>query len=155
DFRGRQPDAAPDAGRPRPGRRAAPPAGRGGGRGMILLCGIPSEPPLAMVIAALGAMGARHVVFNQRRFANAYAGFEICAGRMSGWLEIDGMGYPLDSVQGVYTRLMDFRKLPELKGVAENAREYRYCAALHDTLTRWCEISPARIVNRVAPMGSN
>lgn len=122
---------------------------------MILLCGIPSESPLALVAKGLDENGAPYAVFNQRQFANAAISFEISGGDVGGWLEMNGNGFQLDQIQGVYTRLMDFRRLPELEGVPETSDVYRYCAALHDTITRWCEISPARIVNRMAPMGSN
>jgi hypothetical protein len=122
---------------------------------MILICGIPSEPPLARVIEALDRIEAPYAVFNQRLFASSDMTFEIGAAGMSGWIELQGRRHPLDQVDAVYTRLMDFRVLPELKDTPEGSDDYRFCAALNDTLTRWCEISPARVVNRVAPMGSN
>jgi glutathione synthase/RimK-type ligase-like ATP-grasp enzyme len=122
---------------------------------MILLCGIPSEPPLALVAKALDESGAPHLFFNQRQFANAAISFEIMGGRAVGSLQIDGAVHDLDDIAGVYTRLMDYRRLPELAGVPESADAFRYCAALNDTLARWCEISDARVVNRMAPMGSN
>lgn len=122
---------------------------------MILLCGIPSEPPLARVIDALARIKARFVVFNQRHFGAADMAFEIGASGVSGFIELHGKRYRLAGITGVYTRLMDFRVLPELKGKGESSEPYRRCAALHETLTRWCEISPARVVNRLAPMGSN
>jgi len=122
---------------------------------MILLCGIPSEPPLALVAKALEMREAPFVLFNQRAFANAAIGFELSGGRAKGSLQVNGADYPLDDIAGVYTRLMDYRRLPELAGVPETADAYRYCAALNDTLSRWCEISDARVVNRMAPMGSN
>jgi RimK-like ATP-grasp domain len=122
---------------------------------MILLCGIPSEPPLARVIDALDRMKARFAVFNQRHFASTAMTFEIGAKGVSGFIELQNKRHRLARITGVYTRLMDFRVLPELKGVAESSELFRHCAALHDTLTRWCEIGPARVVNRMAPMGSN
>jgi hypothetical protein len=122
---------------------------------MILLCGIPSEPPLALVAKALDERGAPYLFFNQRQFTSAAIGFEISGGRAAGSLQIDGAVHSLDDIAGVYTRLMDYRRLPELAGVPESADAFRYCAALNDTLTRWCEICDARIVNRMAPMGSN
>lgn len=122
---------------------------------MILLCGIPSEPPLARVIDALEQIKARVLVFNQRHFAAAEMGYEIGGNGVSGFIELDGKRRRLAAITGVYTRLMDFRVLPELNDVPESAEPFRHCAALHDTLTRWCEIGPARVVNRMAPMGSN
>lgn len=122
---------------------------------MILLCGIPSEPPLARVIDALAGIKARCVVFNQRHFAAADMAYEIGGNGVSGFLELNGKRHRLAEITGVYTRLMDFRVLPELSDVPESAEPFRHCAALHDTLTRWCEIGPARVVNRMTPMGSN
>jgi hypothetical protein len=122
---------------------------------MILLCGIPSEPPLARVIDALERIKARFVVFNQRHFAATDMAFEIGADGISGFIELHGKRHRLAQITGVYTRLMDFRVLPELKDIAESAEPFRHCAMLHDTLTRWCEIGPPRVVNRMAPMGSN
>lgn len=122
---------------------------------MILLCGIPSEPPLGLVAKAIEARGGPHVFFNQRQFAQAAIGFEISGGRPTGSLQINGAVHRLEDITGVYTRLMDYRRLPELAGVPESAEPYRYCAALNDTLTRWSEICEARVVNRMAPMGSN
>jgi hypothetical protein len=122
---------------------------------MILLCGIPSEPPLAMVEKALAERGARYVVFNQRQFANTAISFELSNASATGSLQIDGATYRLEDIVGIYTRLMDYRRLPELDGIPEGSDAYRYCAALNDTLARWSEICAARVVNRMAPMGSN
>ena len=47
---------------------------------MILLCGIPSESPLAMVANALGALGAEHRVLNQRHVAAMDIDWQIDAG---------------------------------------------------------------------------
>ena len=122
---------------------------------MILLCGIPSESPLALVRDALDQSGADYRVFNQRHFATTEMAFEIDAGGIKGWLEMEGEGIALEEISGVYSRLMDTSRLPELAGQAEDSPAYLHCTALQDTLTRWAEISPARVVNRVAPMGSN
>jgi glutathione synthase/RimK-type ligase-like ATP-grasp enzyme len=108
-----------------------------------------------MVIEAAQRLGTRCILFNQRAFAAASMAFELSADHLSGWIEIEGMGYPLDAIHGVYTRLMDYRLLPELKNEPDNAELHDYCAALHDVLTHWCEVSPARVVNRVSPMATN
>jgi glutathione synthase/RimK-type ligase-like ATP-grasp enzyme len=50
---------------------------------------------------------------------------------------------------------MDHRHLPECRTNLLIRRSSSIAANLFDTLTRWAEISPARVVNRVAPMGSN
>ena len=44
---------------------------------MILVCGIPSETPLRMVISHLESLGVPFLVFNQRQFATSAMWFEI------------------------------------------------------------------------------
>lgn len=122
---------------------------------MILLCGIPSETPMALVRDALETKGAPYVVLNQRKFAQMKMTMEIAGGKTSGRLQLNGDSYSIDEFTAVFTRMMDFHHLPELKDAPANAPELNHCRNLFDTLTRWAEIIPGRVVNRVAPMGSN
>lgn len=122
---------------------------------MILLCGIPSETPLAMVREQLDKMSLPCIMFNQRKFARIEIDFEISRGKVTGQIEFENRSYRLEDFCGVYTRLMDDRYLPELKDEPPNSPKRQYCRALHDTLIHWYEIAPARVVNRTAAMGSN
>lgn len=122
---------------------------------MILLCGIPTETPIALVREALESNGTRYVVLNQRKYASMKMSLEIRAGKPSGKLQLNGDSYSVDEFTGVFTRLMDYHHLPELQNAAADSPDLKFCCNLFDTLTRWAEISPARVVNRVVPMGSN
>jgi glutathione synthase/RimK-type ligase-like ATP-grasp enzyme len=122
---------------------------------MILLCGIPSEPPLAMVREALTELGAHTLVFNQRHSAQTQFAFTIEQGRTSGALALDEESYDLESISGVYLRMMDEQSLPELDRLPAQAPERKRSRNLHEALLRWTEITPARVVNRSRPMGSN
>lgn len=122
---------------------------------MILLCGIPSETPLALVRDALDELGAPYTMLNQRAFADIAIELEIDGARVGGSLRLRGDQVPLEDVTAVYTRLMDDRLLPEVRDEPEGSRLRRHCRALHETLMRWCEVSPALIVNRAGPMASN
>ena len=122
---------------------------------MILLCGIPSETPLAMVHEALREIGEEPLLFNQREFAGARLEFRLSGGQVTGSLGMMGQSYRLEDIQAVYLRLMDDRFLPELESEAQGSPARTACRALHDALVRWCEIAPARVVNRAGPMGSN
>lgn len=122
---------------------------------MILLCGIPSETPLALLRQRLEARGLPFVEFAQRRFASMRLEFDIVGDRISGTLDIGDYRYPLEGFTGVYTRLMDDQNLPELQGEPADAPSRLYARALHDALSRWCEVAPVRVVNRTEPMGSN
>lgn len=122
---------------------------------MILLCGIPSETPLAMVREQLNRLNVPYVMFNQRKFASTEMDFEISRGRVTGEIQLENRSYRLEDFCGVYTRLMDDRLLPELKDEPANSPKRCYCRALHDTLIHWFEVAPTRVVNRTVPMGSN
>ncbi|MEX1133739.1 MAG: ATP-grasp domain-containing protein [Acidimicrobiia bacterium] len=122
---------------------------------MILLCGIPSETPLAMVAQQLTELGAPFVMFNQRRFSEYRLEYNIVAGKVNGWMELTGKRYELSSFTAAYARLMDDRLLPELSDEPEGSPSRLGCRELHDTLTRWLEITPARVVSRYGSMGSN
>ena len=121
---------------------------------MVLLCGIPTESPLLLVRDRLDDMGTPFLVLSQRRFAEIPFRFRISAGCVTGEVVIDRRTYPLEDFFGVYTRLMDFRSLPEVSGEPASAR-WALAHDWHDAVSRWLEVSPARVVNRSAPMGSN
>lgn len=122
---------------------------------MILLCGIPSESPLRMVTARLEEMEAEFVMLNQRKFAECDVWFEIDGGKVRGELSIGGCRFPLEEFTAVYPRMMDDRLLPELEGEPADSPLRAQCRTFHDTLLHWMEITPARVVNRTAPMASN
>ncbi len=122
---------------------------------MILLCGIPTEPPLEKVSEALSSMGAPHVIFNQRAAGEADLHMGIETARVSGSLRINGDYHSLESISGVYTRLMDANALPEVAEEPSNSPRRRHYLKMHDAMLRWLEITNATVINRAAPMASN
>jgi glutathione synthase/RimK-type ligase-like ATP-grasp enzyme len=122
---------------------------------MILLCGIPSETPLAMVAGALDELGLDYRVFNQRRALETRMAFAVDDGRVGGELELEGERIDLADISGVYLRLMDDQSLPELEGQPDKSQTRRHVRALHDAFYRWSEIAPSVVINRAEPQGSN
>jgi len=122
---------------------------------MILLCGIPSEPPLAAVIERLDAAGAPFALFNQREFASCRLAWTIAGGRIAGQLEIDRRTYRLASFESVYIRLMDDQLLPELEHEPPGSPPRMASRRLHEALIGWVDLAPGRVVNRYRQMGSN
>jgi glutathione synthase/RimK-type ligase-like ATP-grasp enzyme len=122
---------------------------------MILLCGIPSEPPLMMVRERLEAAGAHHTVVNQRRVAGMDIEVDVDDEHVHGELRTGDLTVALEAVTGVYLRLMDHRLLPEVEAAPAGADLQTHAARFHDALVQWCEVTPAAVVNRLAPMGSN
>jgi glutathione synthase/RimK-type ligase-like ATP-grasp enzyme len=121
---------------------------------MILLCGIPSESPLAMVARALDALGADYRVLNQRKVADLDIAWQIDGAGIAGTLRLEDT-LRLTDIGAVYFRLMDDRILPELEGEPEGSPARRHARGFHDALLRWLEVAPGRIVNRAEPQGSN
>lgn len=122
---------------------------------MILICGIPSEPPLAMVRAHLERLRAPFYCFNQRQAPQAELAFEVNAGGVRGLLEVDGLSIKLEDVGGVYTRMMDEQILPELAGEAPGSPARRRAQDVSIGLVNWMEVAPARVLNRASAMASN
>src|SRR5690242_1327472 len=116
---------------------------------MILLAGIPSESPLAMIREQLDALGAKTVMFNQRKFAEAHLAYDVTDGCVAGSLRLNGSSYRLEDFTGVLIRTMDDQALPELKDQAAGSPARMHSRALHEALMRWSELTPARIVNRI------
>lgn len=122
---------------------------------MILLGGIPSERPLALLREALDTLGAPYRMFDQRRCADCAIALEVSAETVGGALCLHGETFDLARFSAVYFRLMDDRILPELEGEPDGSPARRHARALHDTLYRWIEVADARVVNRSDPQGSN
>jgi glutathione synthase/RimK-type ligase-like ATP-grasp enzyme len=122
---------------------------------VILLCGIPSETPLRLVASRLEDMDAPFVMLNQREFANCEIWFEVNREAIRGEMYIGERIYRLQEFVAVYPRMMDDRALPELADEPPDSNLRKYCRTFHDTLMRWMEIAPARVINRCAPMATN
>ncbi len=122
---------------------------------LVLLCGILSESPVALVRERLRELGVPHVALSQRAFERVPFRFEIRSGTVVGELQVDGTPYALEDVGAVYIRLMDDQHLPELSDELEGSPRRLHARAWHDAVLRWCEIAPARVVNRVGAMASN
>ena len=122
---------------------------------VVLVCGIPTEPPVALVLDALADRGTPFVVFNQRAFAETSLRVEITEGEVGGELRCGRTCVALDQVVGIYTRLMDDRQLPEWQALPDGSPDRQHGRAVHDALLQWIEVTPARVVNRTASMASN
>lgn len=122
---------------------------------MIVLAGIPSEPPLAMVAAALDDLGETYCFWNQRRSLAMALDYEVREGAVAGVWHNDGRDIDLGSVRGVYVRLVDEAVTPELRDLPPAAAERRHARALHEGFGLWLELTAARVANRPSANGSN
>lgn len=123
---------------------------------MILLFGIPSEPSLRIVADALEELGtAPYRLVNQRDVHALRMCVDITGRGVEGELEGPGWSVDLTEVTGVYLRLMDERELPEIRALAPDDPARERSRALHDLIGQWGDVTPARVINRYAAMGSN
>jgi RimK-like ATP-grasp domain len=125
---------------------------------MILLCGIPSEPPLRLVIEAAERLGAPYVLFNQREAQSAEIHLAVKSGRVEGTVRIRETDWSLQVFSGVYVRLMDYQDLPENKPRGRTPAEpcgVHKSELFHSTLAEWLEMTPCRVMNRNRAMSSN
>jgi hypothetical protein len=122
---------------------------------VILLAGIPTETPLAMVASALDRLGAPYLLWNQRLVRETSVDIDLVGGRLGGSLTVSGRPLDLTHVTAAYPRLMDPERLPELARGTVDDTELARGLAVHRLLDGWLEVSPARVVNRSAPQGSN
>lgn len=126
---------------------------------MIVLCGIPSEPPLRAVIDAAERGGIAHTVLNQREAHRTDLTVYERHGRVDGVLRIRGTEVPLDSIRGVYLRLTDQQTLPENRRRqgrwSSPSRAAARSCVLHSALVDWLETASCRVLNPVGCMASN
>lgn len=122
---------------------------------MILLCGVPSERALRRVREELEQLAAEVVIFNQRLVQDVEIQLEITGGHVGGLLRIERRSFRLEEFTGVYTRVMDDQRLPELDGLPTSSPARQHSRRVHALLAQWCEVTPARVVNRARPQGSN
>jgi glutathione synthase/RimK-type ligase-like ATP-grasp enzyme len=108
-----------------------------------------------MVASVLDDMGVQYLLFNQRRYADAHLDFNVQDGQVSGRLSVQGKEFPLDAFVGVYNRMLDDQSLPEVQNLPADHIDRIKCHRIHDALLQWMEITPARVINRMAAMAAN
>jgi len=125
---------------------------------MILVVGIPTEAPLALAIEAAEAKGVECVVFNQRHASYNDIVVDYKNGTIGGTLYAWGRELPLEEFTGVYARMIEVSSLPEFKPSRTQAVDryaFGHANFLTDSLRKWIEVAPCRVLNRCAPMSSN
>jgi glutathione synthase/RimK-type ligase-like ATP-grasp enzyme len=122
---------------------------------VIVLAGIPSEPPIRLVAAALETTRTPYAIWNQRDVLETHVSVSWRDGRLAGRLESPKIALALENVDGVYVRLMDVDRLPEVESLAREDERRRHAYAVHEALGTWMEATAARVVTRARAHGSN
>lgn len=125
---------------------------------MILITGIPSEPPVALAIKAAEQENIPYILFNQRHAHFYELEISLHHNRFSAVLNINNRDYDLTQIRGIYVRLMDYGLLPEIKNRIFNyigQEASQKSIAINKALLDWVEITPSRILNSSWSMMSN
>lgn len=125
---------------------------------MILLCGIPSEPPLRLAFEAAQRLGIEALVLNQRHASALAIAIDFQHDRVDAILWAWEREWRLDAIDGVYNRLVDARELPEFRPRPRRAIDSDALArveAFNRILTAWLELAPCRVASRASAIASN
>ncbi|MFF3731037.1 RimK family alpha-L-glutamate ligase [Streptomyces sp. NPDC002476] len=120
---------------------------------VIVVGGIASERPIALVTDALRGQGLPYAVLHQRRFMDTSLDIEVEGTKVLGRLRCDGRTVPCSTVTGIYTRLMDWRLLPGMREA--DPETLRHCQIWHETLDSWIGIAPGCVMNRSSATATN
>ena len=122
---------------------------------MILLCGIPSEPPLAMVAERLSAAGTGYMMLDQRRWSTIRLQATVRDGTLLGTMDTTEGTLRLETVTAVYSRLMDDQRLPDVAGEDPGSPTRIRASRFHRILTEWIDTGPSMVLNRSRSQASN
>ena len=125
---------------------------------MILITGIPSEPPVQLVTEAAEKSGVAYLLFNQRNAHLYELSLKYAQNIFTGILQIDGKEYYLSELTGIYIRMMDNWLLPEVRNKIFNyigEIPAHKSDSIHKQLLAWMEVATCRILNRPWAMLSN
>jgi glutathione synthase/RimK-type ligase-like ATP-grasp enzyme len=120
--------------------------------GLVLVLGIPTEPPVAAVVRELCWLAAPHVVMDQRQLAGGSVTSWWSDGVAGGELIAGDTSVALHDVSAVYTRLTSWHELPE---VGNDPDALARAFGIHQALEAWLETTTARVVNRTSANDSN
>lgn len=119
---------------------------------MVLVLGLPHEPPVQAVIQALTRRSAPCAIVDQRRIITGNWDTWLSDEGTSGRIMVDGRTVDLEDIGGVYTRNTSWAELPEIRaepGLLEHA------LLVHEAMEVWLEITEARVINRTSANDTN
>jgi hypothetical protein len=119
---------------------------------MILVWGVPRDPPVAAVMEALSRLGEPALLFDQHDVLAAKLDFTVDC-EVLGTLRLPSGDVDLAQITGAYIRPYATSRLAIVAEAAAEAQAR--VAALDEALLCWSEVTPARVVNRPSAMASN
>jgi len=121
---------------------------------MVLLWGIPSDPPIAAVERILRRDRVPYAFLDQRAILDTELTLKS-GERIGGTLRVNGDIMQLEDVKAVYPRPYDLELLRPVADGGPSTPEFCHATALHQALSIWLDLTPARVLNRPREMALN
>lgn len=129
----------------------------------VLLWGVPTEGPIAMVAAALSRLGVDAVTVHPRAAGEHHVVLGLDPGpggaTLTGSIQVAGRRVALGGIRGAYLRPVEPELVPELARLPATAPDRIQARLVHDTLVAFTEVAGpltgCRVANRLSSMASN
>jgi hypothetical protein len=121
---------------------------------MILLWGVPTDPPIAAVERILRRERVPYSFLDQRAYLETEVVLQ-CHAAIGGTLRVAADELKLDQVTAVYARPYEFHQIRETAGLDPQSPQILYATALHTAMTLWLDLTPALVLNRPREMALN
>jgi glutathione synthase/RimK-type ligase-like ATP-grasp enzyme len=121
---------------------------------MILLWGVPTDPPIAAIERILRRERAPYSFLDQRAFLDTEVSLR-CDSAIAGTLRVGDDELQLEEVTAVYARPYEFEQIKETAGLDPQSPEFRHAFALQTAVTLWLDLTPALVLNRPREMSLN
>ena len=124
---------------------------------MILLAGLPSEPPMALVIRALEKIGAQFAVLDQRDYQQIELSMmpPIGDGHIYGTVRLPDDTIEIDTIRAIYLRLHGEASFEELSTRAHGDPLQHQFRDLNARITAFADLCPGVVLNRSPGMATN
>jgi len=121
---------------------------------VILLWGVPYDPPLAAVERILRRDGVKYAFLDQRAVLDSELTLQV-GERVSGKLWVQGETLPLEEIRAIYPRPFALEQIEPLADVGRDSVAFRRAAAFQQLFSIWLDITPAKVLNRPRQMSLN
>jgi hypothetical protein len=121
---------------------------------MVLLWGIPSDPPMAAVERILKRDRVPHSYLDQRAILDTELILN-CGETVGGMLRVAGEELHLEDVKAVYPRPYDWNLIKPVADAGPQSPEFQHANALQQALSIWLDLTPALVLNRPREMALN
>jgi RimK-like ATP-grasp domain len=124
------------------------------GREVVLLWGLPADPPIAAIRRSLQRTGCPVILLDQGKVLDTEVELTV-TDRVEGVLHLGDERLDLAMVKAVYLRPYDARQLPCVIDAEQDGAALNHAALVQDMMLSWSELTPALVLNRPTHMAAN